>query len=87
MPTMSVVVASLTVDGLTYVQPPADVPPMAVTVEQLTAPVESVCKTLAAPLQLRTVLRSRLVPIPTHPEVTMLPAFVFTLPRPRPPVI
>ena len=86
MPTKSVVVERRTMSGATDVQPPAEVPPIAVTMPQETVPEPSVWSAEEALLQLSRARRKRDEPMPAIPEVSSVPADVFTLPTPNPPV-
>src|SRR3989338_5281744 len=72
--------------GASDVPPPAEVPPMAVTVPQTTLPEPSVWMALEAALQFRIVWMRRSEPTVAVPEVFRLPLVVLTTPTPKPPV-
>lgn len=85
-PTISVDVASRTILGEMDVQPPAEDPPIVVTVPQVIWPEPSVWRLLEELLQFRIVLTRRLEPTVTFPEVFNVPAAVLNVPIPSPPV-
>ena len=87
MPTLSVEVASLTVLGETQVQPPADVPPMAVMLPQTMLPLPSVWSAPEEELQLSLPVIFKLLNWGVEVEVTdwsmeELPNKVKVLPLP-----
>lgn len=85
IPTISVVVARRTILGATAVHPPAEDPPIVVTVAQTTCPEPSVCREFDEELQFKIVLMRRFVPMIALPAVFNVPVALFNIPIPSPP--